>query len=235
MPGQNTDVSPGCLLHRRTFLQGAAGLVAVTILGIPGPAAGQERIIAPRRAKTAPGAADERIDGRAKVTGQKIFARDFNARDLPGWRQEQWHAMYLSALTTTHAFLGLNLSGLPPQAHPTRVVLGDWLHESQRAPRLKRTRDLMVETMAKEAATRMNIVAAAKAHGNLNSVLEYDLIVRPGAVPNYLGQGVALLLFDSLARYRAARRLMQFRDSEFQIYALDDARSPGIDKPYSGI
>ena len=32
-----------------------------------------------------PGLARARIDGHAKVTGQKIYARDFRARDMPGW------------------------------------------------------------------------------------------------------------------------------------------------------
>jgi CO/xanthine dehydrogenase Mo-binding subunit len=232
MLGHDSEPSPGRLLQRRTVLKGAAGLVGVTILGVPRLAAGQERVRAPHRAKAAPGLAEERIDGRAKVTGQKVFARDFNARDLPGWGQEQWYAMYLCALATDRAFLGVDLSGLPPQARPTRVVLGDQLHESQRAPRLRRTRDLMVESMAKEAAARM-VKTANAALADLNNVLEYDLIVKTGAVPNYLGQGVALLLFDSLAGYRAARRFMLFRDAEFQIYALDAGSSAGMDTPYS--
>ena len=32
-----------------------------------------------------PGLERARIDGHAKVTGQKIYARDFRARDMPGW------------------------------------------------------------------------------------------------------------------------------------------------------
>ena len=221
----------GFSVRRRTFLQGVAGLVGVTILGAPAVRA--ENSAAPLRVWSAqPGVASERIDGRAKVTGQKVFARDFNARDLPGWVDEQWHAMYLCALTTEHAFLGVDLSSLPPEARPTRVVLGDQLTQSQRAPKLRRTRDLMVEALAREAVAKVKLGVEAVS-ADLNSVIEYDLIVKPGAVPNFLGQGVALLMFDSLARYRAARRLMQFRDADFQIYALDNGASFGMDKPYS--
>ncbi len=32
-----------------------------------------------------PGKARYRIDGYAKVTGQKIYARDFRSRDMKGW------------------------------------------------------------------------------------------------------------------------------------------------------
>lgn len=35
------------------------------------------------------------IDGVAKVTGQKIFARDIRARDMPNWPQQKSHALIL--------------------------------------------------------------------------------------------------------------------------------------------
>ena len=53
--------------------------------------------------------------------GAKDFARDFNARDLPGWGVDQWYAYYLCALTTDHAFLGVDLSALPPDAQPIEL------------------------------------------------------------------------------------------------------------------
>src|SRR5271166_2034698 len=156
MPRHAPEHFPSRLVRRRTFLQGAAGLISVTILSVPLHAEAEENISAPALAGPTPGIATQRIDGRAKVTGQKIFARDFNARDLPGWSQDQWYAMYLCALTTDHAFLGVDLSALPLDAKPKRVVLGDQLHDHQRRPRLTRTRDLMVESVAREAVARMN-------------------------------------------------------------------------------
>ena len=38
-----------------------------------------------------------RSDALAKVTGEKIFSRDFRARDLPGWPSEQSHAFLIHA------------------------------------------------------------------------------------------------------------------------------------------
>jgi CO/xanthine dehydrogenase Mo-binding subunit len=230
MPSEFDHRTSGSYICRRTFLQGAAGLVGVTILGAPLYAVAQDETPASAAVPT-PGVATQRIEGRAKVTGQKIFARDYNARDLPGWGQDQWYAMYLCALTTDHVFQGVNLAALPPDAQPKRIVLGDQLHASQRSPRLTRSRDLMVESIAREEVADANLSAALTQRAGLDSVIEYDLIVKPGAKPDYLGQGVALLLFDTLASYRAARRFMQFRDAEFQVY--DPATSPSEDKPYS--
>ena len=41
----------------------------------------------------APGKARYRIEGMAKVTGQKIYARDFRAKDMPGWPAQERLAM----------------------------------------------------------------------------------------------------------------------------------------------
>lgn len=32
-----------------------------------------------------------RIDAMQKVTGQKVFARDFRAKDFTHWPENQWH------------------------------------------------------------------------------------------------------------------------------------------------
>jgi hypothetical protein len=36
-----------------------------------------------------------RVDGTAKVTGEKVFARDMRARDMPHWPRQQSHAFVL--------------------------------------------------------------------------------------------------------------------------------------------
>src|SRR6478609_4294982 len=36
-----------------------------------------------------------RIDATAKVTGEKVFARDIRARDMPHWPRQQAHALIL--------------------------------------------------------------------------------------------------------------------------------------------
>ena len=42
-----------------------------------------------------------RIDGLAKVTGQKIYARDFRAADLPGWPRTE-RAPFASSWARAH-------------------------------------------------------------------------------------------------------------------------------------
>lgn len=214
-------------LTRRSFIQTATGLVALSISGLPPPA----RAAAPANAlaqvgrdgSPVPGVAAERIDGRAKVTGQKVFARDFNARDMPGWPAQQWYALFLYALTTDHAFLGLDLSGLPDPARPRRVILGDQLSGQFAAPKLRMRRDLHIDE-------KVHALAAAGDTGSFDRPpdTEFDLIVKPGNVPDFLGQAVALLLFDSARAFRAGRSSLQFRDAEFQIYAVDTGHSIGM-------
>jgi len=221
---------PGPAIRRRRFVSGAAGLVGISILGPPMIARSAAAAPSGPAWPSIPGVAQERIDGRIKVTGQKVFARDFNARNL-GWGATQWHAMYLPALTTAHAFMGVDLSQLPAEARPKRVVLGNHLKRSVAVPRLRRARDLHMEAAHREAQV-LSAGATAAATATFDRTLEFDLIVQPGNAPNYLGQGVALLMFGTMASYRAARRFMQFRDTEFQTYAGEVAPSSGLAQPW---
>lgn len=63
-----------------------------------------------------------RIDAIAKVTGSKVFARDVRARDMPGWPAEQSYALILRITRTDAAYLGLDLSSLPKDTRPDRIV-----------------------------------------------------------------------------------------------------------------
>src|SRR5262245_58161436 len=47
-----------------------------------------------------------RIDGTAKVTGGKVFARDIRARDMPHWPQQQAHALMLRVTMADRAYAG---------------------------------------------------------------------------------------------------------------------------------
>lgn len=47
-----------------------------------------------------------RIDGRAKVMGQKVFARDIRAVDMPHWPQKQAHACILRVTKADRLFEG---------------------------------------------------------------------------------------------------------------------------------
>lgn len=205
-------------MTRRTFIKTASGIVAVSVLGLP------DRARAQASPAATPGVATQRIDGLAKVTGQKVYARDFSARDMAGWPANQWHAMYVYALTTDHKFLSLDLSGLSAQAQPSRIVYGDTLSAASRAPTQTLRRDLHVDEAIAELRAA-EAVAASSGSFDRPDALEFDLIIPRGETPNFLGQAVALLLFDTATAYRAAQSEMQFRDAVFQVYALDTSRS----------
>ncbi|MDO9526851.1 MAG: hypothetical protein Q7J57_15155 [Gemmobacter sp.] len=198
-------------LTRRTFVLGSGVAVVVAVLPVHAQLAG-------RAAKSQmPGSADQRIDGLAKVTGQKVYARDFRARDMPGWPAGEWQALYLNSTTTSRAFLGLDLSGLPPEAQPRVVIYGDMLTGVQRAPVLALSRDLHLEGRTTQAASTTSI-GVAEGAGSTNSAafdrpsaVMFDLIVQRGNRPDFLGQSVALLLFDDAQTFRAASRALQFR------------------------
>ena len=63
-----------------------------------------------------------RIDGRAKVMGQKVFARDIRAVDMPHWPQQQAHAFILRVTKADRLFAGIDLSLLGDDLQPDRVV-----------------------------------------------------------------------------------------------------------------
>lgn len=66
-----------------------------------------------------------RIDAIDKVTGGKVFSRDYRSRDLPGWPQEQSHAFIIRATKADRAFDGIDLSVLGADLQPDRVVLAE--------------------------------------------------------------------------------------------------------------
>ena len=63
-----------------------------------------------------------RIDGAAKVTGAKIFARDIRARDMPHWPQQQAHALVLRTTLADRLYAGFDLSMLDAELVPDRIV-----------------------------------------------------------------------------------------------------------------
>ena len=63
-----------------------------------------------------------RIDGKSKVTGAKIFARDIRARDMPHWPQQQAHALVLRTTLADRLYAGFDLSMLGTELAPDRIV-----------------------------------------------------------------------------------------------------------------
>ena len=72
-----------------------------------------------------PGKARYRFDGLPKVTGKKIYARDFRARDLPGWPTEEHYVHILRSTFSDHIFDGIDLSGLQEELKPFRIVTAE--------------------------------------------------------------------------------------------------------------
>lgn len=112
---------------RRAFLQGSiiAGIgVTLAPLGSRAFAAlfEQQVITSPQPWYSANGQARARIDGVSKACGAKVFSRDIRAKDMPGWPTQQGHAMLLKATKADHLYAGFDLSMLPAELQPDRVV-----------------------------------------------------------------------------------------------------------------
>ena len=113
-------------LSRRTFLK--AGMVAgVTVYLAPlgGKAFAalfEDKILTPVAWDPKNGQASIRIDGKAKVTGAKVFARDIRAQDMPHWPQQQSHAFILRTTRTDRLYAGIDLSLLGEELKPDRLV-----------------------------------------------------------------------------------------------------------------
>ncbi|WP_158221863.1 xanthine dehydrogenase family protein molybdopterin-binding subunit [Actibacterium pelagium] len=214
-------------MSRRRFLKSASGMVAVSVLGVPALANSRGTGQVGTDGSSIPGIASQRIDGFAKVAGKKVYARDFYARDMGApWPKTQKYAMYLRALHTDQRFVGL--TNLPPAARSARLVYGDMLDRSLLNPNIPIDRDLHMDERIRES---LSSGPSDSSFDHPDAVL-FDLIVQPGKVPDFLGQAVALLVFDDVASYREAKRAMQFKDADFQVYAAPDGPLPPLRKPF---
>ena len=113
---------------RRTFVKTMAiGTTAVAVIrwpmeGAPAPAPDPVQPPASPGWGTVAGQARYRIDGIPKVTGQKIFARDFHPRDIPGWPAAATWVHLLPAVYPDRPFLRVNTDKLPEAIRPTQVI-----------------------------------------------------------------------------------------------------------------
>lgn len=166
--------------NRREFLKHAGrlggGSVVVCYLNEPAWAFGRRDkpdSIGKNSWLGADGQPQWRYDGLAKVTGQKIYARDFRAKDLPWWPQQENFAYVLRSPIADKQFLGVDLKSVLAEFSYSKVIsssdLASWG------------------------------VAAA------GPFLMPRLLVGIGDVPDYLGQPVALTIFDSYESFRSAK------------------------------
>ncbi|MBH1966526.1 MAG: xanthine dehydrogenase family protein molybdopterin-binding subunit [Comamonadaceae bacterium] len=120
---------PDFPLSRRTLLKASviAGIsVYIAPLGSKAFAAlFEEKILQPVQVDPKTGAPRFRIDGMAKVTGEKVFARDVRARDMPHWPDQQSHAFILRTTQADKLFQGIDISRLGEEFKPDRLVTAE--------------------------------------------------------------------------------------------------------------
>ncbi|MBL6735099.1 MAG: xanthine dehydrogenase family protein molybdopterin-binding subunit [Shewanellaceae bacterium] len=63
-----------------------------------------------------------RLDAISKVTGQKLYARDFRASDFQDWPKEQWHGYILRVTKADRPFKGLNIKTILGEHQPQKVI-----------------------------------------------------------------------------------------------------------------
>lgn len=73
------------------------------------------------------GRAAHRYDGLAKVTGAKIYGRDFRARDLPGWPGTEHRVHILRSPSADKVLVGVDESKLRAELGVSRILTGEQL------------------------------------------------------------------------------------------------------------
>lgn len=132
---------------RRRFLIGST-ITGITIALVPLAARasfGDDETMptAPGWSGNGTGPPRYRVDGYAKATGAKLYARDFRAADMAGWPDETDHAMLLLATDATHRFVGIDLQTLASDLQPDRVVTAEDLERAGIRAKGYFTEDLM--------------------------------------------------------------------------------------------
>ncbi len=120
--------------NRRTFIGISSGLASATLMVkylAQGDAEAKEQtdydkknqILDPGPAWSAgPGKARHRYDGLAKVSGRKIYGRDFHAADMQGWPTDEVRVLVLRAHAADRIFLGVDVAKLEKDLKVFKVV-----------------------------------------------------------------------------------------------------------------
>lgn len=197
-------------LTRRRFIGSGAATVTLLVhdlalgkpLALRLPGARPQAPDTPTQPRTPPGVPDWsggpgkarfRIDGLTKVTGQKIYARDFRAVDMPGWPQTERMAMILRAQQPGLAFAGLDLSRLEAAAARPLLTVTQTPLPGFSWPQ----RDL--------ASLNLSLPFSSVGADGIK-----QLLVPVGAAPQFYGQPVAILIFADANAWRRAKRALQF-------------------------
>ena len=209
-------------LSRRTLLSaaGAGGLSLLyhdrvsakpgtqpTASSLPQPDHPQLQAKEPPGWSGPPGQARYRIEGMRKVTGQKIYARDFRAKDMRGWPAIERVAMILRAQDATRLFIGIDLSMLGSDLQPIKRI---------------EQADLEALNLTLPFSNTPALQDAKK-----------QLLVAKGTAAQFYGQPVAILIFKDWQQFRAAKRVLQFNKNVVQYGA--STPQPRSVKPYAPV
>ncbi len=189
---------------RREFLKGAAAGTAGLLISSLDLGAFAATMNPAGGWSGSPGQARYRIDGLAKVTGQKIYARDFHPIDLPAWPADYHHALVVRTTFVDHVYNGLALDELPKALRPVKVITADDL-----------TQD------------RIGIAEEDYPAG--------DYLLPSGKQPDYLGQAVAILLYDDASAYEGAKAQFLFNGKGIVKGSPAPRRNPSYFTPETSI
>ncbi|WP_085909715.1 xanthine dehydrogenase family protein molybdopterin-binding subunit [Kiloniella majae] len=162
----------------------------------------------------APGKARYRVDGLVKVTGQKVFARDYHAWNLPGWPKEERPVMIVRATDVNNPFEGLDLSLIPDKSQPDEILYGE-----------KITKEVLRPNKLQDQAEPENQPVIQDVKVKRPSALTWPFIVSKGERASFYGQPVAFLIFKDNRNYRAAKKAIQF-NSDFVVYDKKPSNKP---------
>ncbi|ETX30359.1 xanthine dehydrogenase family protein molybdopterin-binding subunit [Roseivivax isoporae] len=188
-------------LSRREFLQAAAaaGVAASVVPLDQALGAMQGGTVTQPPGWIEGGRVRFRRDGIPKVAGEKVFAIDVRARDMPGWPDTQSHGLFLRVARADRVFEGIDLSVLDEGLAPDVAVTAG--------------------TLARDGV----------------SMPEEDfygaLLLPAGETPVFLGQPVAVLIYHDYARFRLAKRRLQFTEDAIR-YGAETGYLPR--DPYGG-
>lgn len=122
-------------INRRTFLKvlASGATVTLSVTSLPGMAmhAARPRMTNAPEWAPQPGRARWRIDGLPKVLGQKIYARDFKARDFADWPQNEHFLYAVRCDRHDQTVVKYDLSMLPPALRPVAVIDAQVLAEKK--------------------------------------------------------------------------------------------------------
>lgn len=68
-----------------------------------------------------------RFDAIAKVTGEKIYSRDYRSQDIESWPKKQSYAFILRVTKANRIFEGINLSSLTDNMKPSIIITEETL------------------------------------------------------------------------------------------------------------